>query len=536
MSTLYAPIVGNRSPGFYEEDGSIYITVPYEHNRAVSSTQVSGMALKIRSIQNEYDPTEGVTPQAENYIQDSKTVTFVLNDSYNLNVGQFYKLQIAQVDSTDNTLGYYSTVTISKFTTKPTITISNKQQPNGIGDDVAAVHTYSYQGNYTQQELGDYTEKVYYYRFVLKHGTTVLKDTGYLIHDASTDENEQSSHDTFTYFNLLPQDQGSFNRLTYEVITNTGINLSKTVTLVQEVSEVAGWGCTNRLDYDNAYVSLTQAQDSVVPAGLTEADLIRYTWDGAQWNDGIRLATFDLDELVKGKEIFKDFLVEQGQRYCYCLGGDTEEGVTRSPLDECTVRVDFEDIFLYRPDRQLKIRFNGKVNQIHETLQETKVETLGGRYPYFFRNGAKRYRDFTITGVLSFQGDEQNLFSSLYGLPPQPSRERTYTTAAQTDSQGNPYEYLQELQEQGQTSSFSDYTVGNYFRERKFREEIQAWLTDGLPKYFKSAPEGNLVVQIMSVNMTPFDSTSRMVYQISMQAYECAGTDYDSLVENKIII
>jgi hypothetical protein len=63
MSILYAPIVGNRSPGFYEEGGSIYITIPYEHNRAINSTQVKGMALKIRSIQNEYDPTNGTTPK-----------------------------------------------------------------------------------------------------------------------------------------------------------------------------------------------------------------------------------------------------------------------------------------------------------------------------------------------------------------------------------------------------------------------------------------------------------------------------------------
>lgn len=89
--------------------------------------------------------------------------------------------------------------------------------------------------------------------------------------------------------------------------------------------------------------------------------------------------------------------------------------------------------------------------------------------------------------------------------------------------------------EQGYTSSYSDYTLGNYYRERKFREEVYAWLTNGEPKLFRSPSEGNVLVRLLNVNMTPFNGTSRMVYQFSCQAYECDGTDFESLTKNKII-
>jgi hypothetical protein len=158
-------------------------------------------------------------------------------------------------------------------------------------------------------------------------------------------------------------------------------------------------------------------------------NLVRYTqyFNGEEyeWKNAIFLK-----KITSIEDTFKDFTIEQGLKYLYCLtyvDSELETIVQTDEEDAAMVRADFEDIFLFEgdPQRQLKVRFNGGVNQIHETLQEAKVDTLGGKYPYFFRNGEKRYRDFNISGIISFQGDEQNLFSDLYGVPDQPARERT---------------------------------------------------------------------------------------------------------------
>jgi hypothetical protein len=44
-------------------------------------------------------------------------------------------------------------------------------------------------------------------------------------------------------------------------------------------------------------------------------------------------------------------------------------------------------MFLSDKDKQLKISFNPKVSSMKETILETKQDTIGGKYPIFYRNG-----------------------------------------------------------------------------------------------------------------------------------------------------
>jgi hypothetical protein len=76
------------------------------------------------------------------------------------------------------------------------------------------------------------------------------------------------------------------------------------------------------------------------------------------------------------------------------------------------VRADFEDMFLYDGKRQLKMRFNPKVSSFKTTILESKLDTLGGKYPFFFRNGNTSYKDFPISALISMLADENEFFCS----------------------------------------------------------------------------------------------------------------------------
>jgi hypothetical protein len=65
---------------------------------------------------------------------------------------------------------------------------------------------------------------------------------------------------------------------------------------------------------------------------------------------------------------------------------------------------------LYDGKRQLKIKYNPKIGAIKETMLETKTNTLGGKYPFFFRNGNVAYKEFSISGLVSYHTDEEELF------------------------------------------------------------------------------------------------------------------------------
>ena len=38
------------------------------------------------------------------------------------------------------------------------------------------------------------------------------------------------------------------------------------------------------------------------------------------------------------------------------------------------------------------------------------METMGSKYPFMFKNGNVSYKDFPISGLISYLSDEENLF------------------------------------------------------------------------------------------------------------------------------
>ena len=52
-------------------------------------------------------------------------------------------------------------------------------------------------------------------------------------------------------------------------------------------------------------------------------------------------------------------------------------------------------------------------------------------------------------------------------------------------------------------SSSINLTHENFYNERKFKEEVLEWLTNGNPKLFRSPGEGNFVVRLMNTSLVP---------------------------------
>ena len=77
---------------------------------------------------------------------------------------------------------------------------------------------------------------------------------------------------------------------------------------------------------------------------------------------------------------------------------------------EKEIYVDFEHAFLYDGERQLKIKYNPKVSSFKTNILESKMETLGSKHPFIFRNGMVSYKEFPISGLVSYLMDEEDLF------------------------------------------------------------------------------------------------------------------------------
>ena len=179
---------------------------------------------------------------------------------------------------------------------------------------------------------------------------------------------------------------------------------------------------------------------------------------------------------------------------------------------ETPILVSFEDMFLTVKDRQLKIKFNPSVSSFKRTIQESRVDTLGAQYPFIRRNGYMNYTQFSIGGLISFFMDEDQLFVSrdiLFGE--QLNAYANYNDANRVENQNN------------------------YIYERKFRDEVIKFLYDGEAKLFRSPTEGNFVIKIMDVNLTPETQLGRYIYSFSGTAYEIAGATPKDLQKLNIL-
>lgn len=67
------------------------------------------------------------------------------------------------------------------------------------------------------------------------------------------------------------------------------------------------------------------------------------------------------------------------------------------------------------------------------------------------------------------------------------------------------------------------------YAERRFRDAVMKWMSDGQPKLFRSETEGNMIVMLSGVTFAPFNK-SRLLYSLSATVTEIAEYNLDNLI------
>ena len=175
-------------------------------NKTVAKTQVSGFNLIVKTVANSklignlrVEKTSSDKLPPWNFTKGE--VYFTVKDDdvlwSHLYIGQYYKVQLAYIDS-DGIIGYYSSVGIMKFTTEPTVDIEGMEFATVNMNENVFVGTYS-QDKLSSTELRDISEKVYSYCFNIYDAAGNLFETsGELLHNSFEDENAYSSRDIYT--------------------------------------------------------------------------------------------------------------------------------------------------------------------------------------------------------------------------------------------------------------------------------------------------------------------------------------------------
>lgn len=582
MAKLYPPYIEGTLPAFcLDSDGGGTIVIPFTLNRAVSKSEISDrIKAKIKTVQKD------VLLGDNECIIDWSTQEAKINVSnykagdVNINIGQFYKIQVAFIDKATGNPGYYSTVGVAKCTGEPKITINKRGKDGELVElDTKSVNnnTNEYIGEYVQNV--DITEKVYSSKFIITDlAGNEIANTGDVLHNVENNPDSYWSYDIMKFNRDL--EFGKIYKIKYEVTTNNGlVKSSPEYLLTQQKSlsmELQG-DLTVNLNYDEGYIDI--GINGALMNVYIEYQYDKYNKDSKKWetvtskidekfmtpsklenklnqlqknrnfkilsrrNDGeeIGVGAFLLsreDTLNPGvweeltrfalsyesptKTIFRDFTIEQGKTYVYSIQQYNNNGIYSDRKKSQEIYADFEDIFLYDGSKQLKLRFNPQVSSLKTQLAETRSETIGSKYPFFYRNARVGYKTFPISGLISMESDNAQIFTTFEDILKETWDNENHNVVQ--DKAKNPDVY-----------SHIWLKNKNYASERLFKLQVLDWFNDGKVKLFKSPGEGNYLVRLMDVSMSPENALGRMLHNVSATAYECAECNYENKIAYKII-
>ena len=589
MSNLYPPYIEGKLPAFYD---ITKVAIPFEMNKTVGWDDFDGLKLIIKDV---YDNSHIKTFSATKGNIQNNVAYFNCSEEMKLETGQYYKAQLAYYKS--NTTGYYSTVGVIKYTNYPAAIINEDiyaylqntikdleqadidyrngkykteeeylqkreeinhyyiEETNKIIQSAINLNKNIYQGRYINK---DSKEKVYSYRFDLYDSLdckNLLYTSDWLLHNNESDEDGVNySIDSFELNYYLEEDKTYY--LKYGVKTINDLEVwssayavcnSKTVD-----PEIKG-EFTATLNRENAYVDLEIA----APANETITGHFRIMRASSENNfatwEIIAAAYFNNES--PNAHTWRDYAVRHGDIYRYAIQQYNSYGFYSNKLLAAEdVEVVFEDAFLFDGKRQLKIKYNPKISSFKSNLLEQKTNTIGAKFPIISRNGHVSYKEFPISGLISYLSDEENLFMSdeelgLHTLDlvrQETSADSSWLADCEIaiiDSEGHELTiYNDQGKEQThnyqienarqRTTNLTDYNVT---AERKFKMAALDFLTNGKPKLFKSPEEGNYIVYLMNTSLAPNDTVGRMLHTFSTTATEIEDYSYEGLRKQNIL-
>ena len=204
---------------------------------------------------------------------------------------------------------------------------------------------------------------------------------------------------------------------------------------------------------------------------------------------------------------YTDSTIESGTIYKYKLIYTYTDGTKKTmSLIEGDVLSIFDHAFLTGEHTQLPVKFNPNISSFRYNRADNIVTTIGSQYPYITRNANTNYRTFSLSGTIAYEMDIQKDFAT---------REDIYG---------------------GYVDIFGTYFVNHYINDRndkitqrEFRELVMSFLYSDKPKIFRSTPEGNVLVRLTDISLTPNQQIGRMIYDFNCTATEigeCSVENY----------
>lgn len=236
---------------------------------------------------------------------------------------------------------------------------------------------------------------------------------------------------------------------------------------------------------------------------------------------------------------FTDRLIEDNVEYDYVLSAD--DGMEKISSRKNS----FENNYLTDENQQLIIKFDKTLSNYKQTFLSSSQTTIGSQYPLVRRAGKNNYKTFQIGGLISYQMESFDadipIRSSLsihtdsynsqleWGNEDEPHLVESASIFHNGDDQFNDWAsvvFNENIEELGEDE---------IKKERIFRDKVIEFLSRDTIKLFRSATEGNILISLKDISLTPKDEIGRLVYTFSANATEIAPVNDKYLQQFKFI-
>lgn len=428
-------------------------------------------------------------------------------------INQYYKVQIrftaagaADVDLTppqkiDNWLAAnlsnfseWSTVCLVRGISIPSLSVSGFDISADTTlwslNNVDVVGRLTYADSAETDTLKSYQIKLY------DINNQLLSDSGVIYSNAYSNINE------FNYTFEYAFNEGESYYFTFKYETANMYTESNTYEfmVIQEGADKLEATLTATLDNINGCIALHIKSD-IGQESFVGNITIRRTSSESNFTIWEDVHTESFEENSKLDYTWYDYTIKSGVYYKYIAQRRSSvgnRGIAIHAEGEPFMML-FDDMYLTGGDGQLNIRFDPSVSSFKRTVSESRTDTIGSKYPYIKRNGYVEYRQFPIGGTITHLMDPSHLITS---------REEIFR-----DSLDNYTEFNKD--KNVRIDDFNDWTY-----EREFREKVMDFLYANKVRLFRSATEGNILVKIMDINLTPNSTLGRRIYSFTATAYE----------------
>lgn len=521
LMNLYPPIVDTYMPAFlYTESCKIYFSLsPYNSFNDIKYAQVTLTyqnsnltALNSKHYPNEIKVCDIVEDSTIGNTNKKYYITINQNDlnDESFLINNYYKVQIRFVSKEAKTLtelnsvGAYketaawllenrdyfsewSTVCLIRGIAKPVLKMADYiTNGNSFSSrSLQVLGSLSFNPTYEKETLKSYQI------FLQENGNKIIEKTN-IIYTNILNPNEINytlksllKKDTqynliikFVTKNLYESQQTFFINTTDEGIDFKDLNLVVSINNELDAANVLiNFNTFKQLTGDQLWIKRASVKDSF------------QTWE--------YMHQLLNDEYKQTSYSWNDFSLESGVWYKYALEVIRDSNIIDMIVCEDPILTVLENMYLVRNYRQLNIQLNPQVSSYQRVVSDTVTTTLGSKYPFISRNGNSNYRQFTISGLISSHMDDNSIFTN---------KDEIYLL--------NKDLYLQFNKERN-ISEYKDYQY-----EYHFREKVLDFLYNEQAKLFRSPTEGNILVKLTNISLTPNQTLGRLLYSFTATVVE----------------